>query len=122
VSEFVEHVLGVLEHCGSIRAKRMFGGHGLYRDDLMFGLITDDVLYLKTDVESVALFEDRSLSPFVYIKKGEPTRTSYYMAPEEVFEDPEEAEKWLRIACDAASRFRNRPGGRRRRRKAARDT
>ena len=120
MSEFVEHVLEVLEHCGPIRAKRMFGGHGLYRDDLMFGLITDDVLYLKTDGESVALFEDRRLSPFVYVKKGEPTKTSYYMAPEEMFEDPEAAEEWLRIACDAASRFRNRPGGRRRRRKSAR--
>jgi DNA transformation protein len=119
VSEFVEHVLEVLEHCGTIRAKRMFGGHGLYRDDLMFGLITDDVLYLKTDHESVALFEDRGLSPFVYIRKGKPTKTSYYMAPEEMFEDPEAAGEWLRIACGAASRFGNRPRGRRRRRKSA---
>ena len=119
MSEFVEHVLEVLEHCGPIRAKRMFGGHGLYRDDLMFGLIMDDVLYLKSDGESAALFDDRGLSPFVYIRKGEPTKTSYYMAPEEIFEDPEAAEEWLRIACDAASRFRNRPRLRRTRRKSA---
>jgi DNA transformation protein len=115
VSEFLEYVLEVLEHGGSIRAKRMFGGYGLYRDDLMFGLVTGDVLYLKTDGESVGFFAERGLAPFVYVKKGEPTRTSYYTAPEEVFDDPEAAKKWLRIACDAAMRFRSRPGRRGRR-------
>lgn len=108
MSELVEHVRETFEHCGAIRAKRMFGAYGLYRDDLMFGLVADDVLYLKTDSESVGLFEERGLSPFVYEKKGEPTKTSYYMAPEEVFGDPDAAGEWLRIACDAATRFRNR--------------
>ena len=113
MSEFVEHVLELLEPCGPVRAKRMFGGYGIYRGDLMFGLISDDVLYLKTDAESVGLFEKRGLAPFVYVRKGEPTRTSYYAAPEDLFEDPAAAEEWLRIACDAAARFRSRPGRRR---------
>lgn len=116
MSEFVEHVLEVLEPYGTIRARRMFGGYGIYRDDMIFGLIVDDVLYLKTDDESVGLFQERELGPFVYVKKGEATKTSYFMAPEEMFEDPEAAEEWLHIACDAASRFRNRPGRRRRKR------
>ena len=117
MNEFVEHVLEMLEHCGPIRARRMFGGYGLYCDDMIFGLVSGDVLYLKTDAESVGQFEKRGLAPFVYVKKGEPTKTSYYTAPEEVFEDPEAAEEWFRIACDAAARFRNRPArGRRRKR------
>lgn len=86
----------------------MFGGYGLYRDDLIFGLIAGDILYLKADAESVSRFERRGLVPFVYVKQGEPTKTSYYAAPEEVFEDPDAAEDWVRAACDAASRFRNR--------------
>lgn len=112
MSEFVEHVLELLEPCGPVRAKRMFGGYGIYHGDLMFGLVSDDVLYLKTDAESVGLFEERGLAPFVYVRKGEPTRTSYYAAPEDLFEDPAAAEEWLRIACDAAARFRSRPGRR----------
>ena len=119
MSEFVEHVLELLEPCGPVRAKRMFGGYGIYRGDLMFGLVSDEVLYLKTDAASVGLFEERGLAPFVYVKKGEPTRTSYYAAPEEFFEDPGIAEEWLRIACDAAARFRSR-SGKRGRRKAGR--
>lgn len=114
MNEFVEHVLEMLEGAGDIRAKRMFGGYGIYRDDLIFGLVVDDVLYLKTDEQSVGLFAERGQSPFVYVKKGEPTKTSYYSAPEEMFDDPEDAERWLRIACDAAIRFRNRPARRRR--------
>ena len=63
MSEFVEHILEVLEPCGTIRAKRMFGGYGLYRDELFFGLVADDVLYLKTDDQSVAIFLDRRIDP-----------------------------------------------------------
>ncbi|HET6629374.1 MAG TPA: TfoX/Sxy family protein [Woeseiaceae bacterium] len=109
MNEFVEHVLEMLEHCGTIRARRMFGGYGLYCDDLIFGLISGDVLYLKTDAESVGLFEERGLAAFVYVKKGEPTKTSYYSAPEEFFEDPEAAAEWLRIACDASRRRIRKP-------------
>jgi DNA transformation protein len=119
MTEFVEHVLEMLEHCGAIRAMRMFGGYGLYRDDLMFALVADDVLYFKTDGESRGLFEERGLSPFVYVRKGERTKTSYYTAPEEVFDGPEVAETWVRVACEAALRFRNRPGKRRRRKHTA---
>ena len=31
----------------SVEAKRMFGGHGIYRDGGMFALVYDDVVYLK---------------------------------------------------------------------------
>jgi DNA transformation protein len=115
VNEFVEHVLEMLEPAGNVRAKRMFGGYGIYRDDLIFGLVAGDVLYLKTDEQSVGLFRERGIAPFVYVKQGEPTQTSYYAAPEEMLDDPEEAARWLAIACEAALRFRNRPKKRRRR-------
>jgi TfoX/Sxy family transcriptional regulator of competence genes len=34
----------------------------------MFGLIADDVLYLKTDAESIALFTEGGLRPFEYTR------------------------------------------------------
>lgn len=37
---------------GEIRSRRMFGGHGIYRDDLMFAIVADDVLYLKAEDKS----------------------------------------------------------------------
>ena len=48
-SDFVEHLLELLAGFGTTQARRMFGGVGIFRDDLMFGLVSGDVLYLKAD-------------------------------------------------------------------------
>ena len=107
MSEYVEYVKEVLEHFGAIRVRRMFGGYGVYHKDLMFGLIADDVLYLKADDESMKLFNDKGLAQFEYLKNGKPTKMSYFMAPEEIFDDTEIAKVWTSLAYDAALRSRN---------------
>ena len=104
MSEFVDYLHEVLEPFGPITAKRMFGGFGVYHDGVMFGLIADDVLYLKVDKENVAEFEALGLEPFVYVKNERPMQMSYRQAPEEIFEDPDEAQKWAASAFAAALR------------------
>ena len=42
----------------------MFGGHGLYLDGTIVGIVVDDVLYLKTDDETRRAFVERGLRPF----------------------------------------------------------
>lgn len=106
MSEYVEFVRELLEPFGEVRARRMFGGYGLYHQDLMFGLIADDALYLKADQQSAHWFRERGLGPFEYMKKGKPTRLSYYAAPDEMFDDPDEAVRWATRAFDAARRQR----------------
>ena len=105
-SEFVESLNEVFEQFGPVRAKRMFGGYGLYHDDLMFGLVADDVLYLKADEETAALFAGRGLTPFEYEKQGKVQKMSYYLAPDEIFDDPESAREWAVRAFEAALRGR----------------
>ena len=51
-SEFVEYVIGSLAMLGPVRAKSMFGGWGIFCDDLMFGLVADDELSLKVDTQN----------------------------------------------------------------------
>lgn len=82
----------------------MFGGYGVYRDDLMFALVADDVLYLKADKRSVEGFESKGLGRFEYEKKGKTVALSYYEAPEEIYDNPEDAKLWARRAYDAALR------------------
>lgn len=106
MSEYVEFVREILEPFGEVRARRMFGGYGLYHQDLMFALIADDALYLKTDEQSVRWFRDRGLAPFEYVKQGKPMKLSYFAAPEEMFDDPDEAVRWAKRAFDAAMRRR----------------
>lgn len=56
MSDFVEFVKETFEPCGENRSRRRFGGHGIYRDDLMFEIVADDVLYLKADDKSEVAF------------------------------------------------------------------
>lgn len=105
-SEFTEHLVEIFKVFGVVRARRMFGGVGLFHQDLMIGLVADDVLYLKADKESAATFTDRGLTPFEYVKNGKSMNMSYYLAPEEIFDEPEAAERWASLAYDAALRSR----------------
>jgi DNA transformation protein len=47
-SEFVEYLLELLEPFGGVKVRAMFGGFGIFRRDLMFGLVADDTLYLTS--------------------------------------------------------------------------
>ena len=69
-SDLVDHCLELLAPLGAVRARRMFGGHGLYCDDLFFALIASDRLYLKADAQSQPAFEGAGCEPFVYEARG----------------------------------------------------
>jgi DNA transformation protein len=102
--EFVSYVVELMQSVGSVHAKGMFGGHGIYLEGLMFGLVADSVLYLKADKETENEFKERGLEAFTYNKKGKEYRMSYYQAPEEALEDGEEMSFWVSKAYGAALR------------------
>lgn len=104
MSEFVEYLHEVFESFGPIRSRKMFGGHGIYHNDLMFGLVADDELYLKTDKDNVHQFEELGLPAFEFHSDKKIIKMSYYAAPEEIFDDPDQARLWAEIAFDAALR------------------
>jgi len=105
-SEFLDYLLEQLGPLEGLRWRFMFGGVGLFRDELMFGIVVDDALYLKTDEMTRAAFEAQGLEPFRYRREGQEIALSYYQAPAEALEDPEELQAWVRQACDAALRSR----------------
>ncbi len=90
---------------GAFRVRKMFGGAGLYCDDLFFALLDDGAIYFKTDDETRKAFERRGLSPFTFeMKDGSSASMSYYSAPEEIFDDEDELRQWTTLALDAARR------------------
>lgn len=103
-SEFVGFVVESLQPLGPVAARRMFGGHGIFMDGLMFGLIADDQLYLKVDDGNRAAYAARRLQPFTFTSKGRLVETSYREAPSEGFDDPEILCDWGREAFAAALR------------------
>ena len=62
--EFVDYVIEQLSGWGEVSARKMFGGAGLYREGVMFGLIADDVAYLKADDSNRKDFVRAGASPF----------------------------------------------------------
>ncbi len=104
MNEFVEYLHEVFELFGPISVRKMFGGYGIYRDGLMFGLVTDDTLYLKADAENASHFEQAGLGRFEYARGGRVMKISYYQAPEGILEDREDAATWARRSFEAALR------------------
>lgn len=106
---FATHIVDLLAEFGPCAAKRMFGGHGIFHQDLMFGLIADGEFYLKADDETRDLFLDEGSEAFTYYKQDKPVQLSYYLAPDAFFEDPQATLHWARLAFDCALRASRRP-------------
>lgn len=71
----------------------------------MFGLVAADVLYLKVDSETRAVFEAESLEPFGYqSSRARRIVLPYRRAPESALDDPEEFKAWAERAIGAAKR------------------
>lgn len=104
--EFADFIVELLEPLGRIKARRMFGGFGLYLDGLMFALIADDTLYLKADADNRAAFAARAMPPFQYARQGKTVALSYHAAPPEALEEPDDLLALARLAFAAALRSR----------------
>lgn len=94
----------------------MFGGHGLYSGEAMFGLEAYGELYLKTDEINRSEFESIGAKPFVYENKsGKKTVMSYYAPPPEFLEDREKLSRLLESSFSAAMRaFEKKRGAKKR--------
>ena len=101
-NEYVAHLLELLKPFGEVTAKSMFGGFGLYRDGLFFGLVAEQQVYFKVDDVNRPDFAALGLEPFRYGPK--PIVMSYHMPPLEALDDSAELVKWARLGFEAAQR------------------
>jgi DNA transformation protein len=101
---------------GAARAKRMFGGHGLYIDELFVAIVVGEQLYLKVDARTRPAFEGAGSRPFSYEAKGRRQSMSYWSAPAAALESAAQMQPWARLALEAALRARaSKPASTRRR-------
>lgn len=100
--EFVAYLLELMQSMGPVSARGMFGGHGLFLDKRMFGLVADSVLYLKANPQTIPDFQARGLPAFSYEKNGKAYKMAYYQAPEDALEDAQAMQKWARQAYEVA--------------------
>lgn len=102
--DFLDYVMELLGPFGTVGARRMFGGHGVFLDGLMFAIVSADTLYLKADEMSRAEFELAGCEVFGYARKGKRAALSFYRAPADAMESPELMLPWARTAYAAALR------------------
>lgn len=105
-SEFLALVTEQLAGLGTITARRMFGGQGLYCDGLFIAIISGEKLYFKVDAQTQPEFEARGLPRLGYRARGKTVQLMYYEAPAEVFDEAQAMRDWSRLALAAAVRAR----------------
>lgn len=97
--DFTQYVLDQLAGWGHVQTKRMFGGVALYQDELAFGMISKDVVFLKVDESNrgkYVLEDSCPLKPF----ENNAVVLSFYNVPPDVFEDSEEFVKWAKESLE----------------------
>lgn len=104
---FASYCAELLSGLGAVRVKRMFGGHGIYVDDVFIAIVVGETLYLKADAQTLPRFEAEGCAPFTYAAKGKrQVSLGYRAAPAEAMDSPALMRPWARLALDAALRAR----------------
>lgn len=104
--QLVAHAVELLAPAGAVRVRAMFGGHGLYVDDLFVAIVAFERLYLKADAATRERFAAAGCAPFVYETAGGSVSLGYFTAPDDAMESPALMQPWIRLAIEAAVRAR----------------
>jgi DNA transformation protein and related proteins len=97
-SDYLQFILEQLHGLGQVHARRMFGAAGLYCDEIFFGIISDDTLYLRVDEASRPDYTARGMQPFRPYADRPDVSMTYFEVPADVLEDPAELLTWSRRA------------------------
>lgn len=104
---FHDFVRELFEGLGGVQIKRMFGGAGVYADGVMFALLADETIHLKTDEALQEQLREEGSGPFLWRpesgpRAGETVAMSYWRLPDAALDDPELAVSWARKALAVA--------------------
>lgn len=108
-SDFADEAVERLQRVVSgLRARRMFGGVGLYSGELFFGIVAFDRLWFKVDDSNRADYENRGMGPFKPFP-DRPTAMSYFEIPTDLLDDAEELRVWAMRSVAIARRAKKLP-------------
>jgi DNA transformation protein len=110
-SGFGEFLCEQLAPLGRVTMRRMFGKTGVFCNGLMFGMVTDDTLYVRVDDQNRDVFKEaQSTPPLNYEKKGATIDLSFWRVPERLLDEPDEARRCARAALARRSGRAKRKG------------
>lgn len=101
---FHDFVADLFEPMGEVSIRRMFGGAGVFTQGVMFALLAEDVIYLKTDCQLRSALEVEGGQAFVWERPSDGKRMEmgYVSLPSAAMDDAEDASAWGRQALSVA--------------------
>lgn len=97
---FKDFVLDQLADVEDVVARKMFGGFGLYSEGKFFGIISDGVLYFKTDATTKGRYVDAGMDCFR--PSEEQILKNYFEVPADVLDSAVELSGWAQEAIHIA--------------------
>ena len=101
---FKAFILDQLRTLPDVRARAMFGAHGLYRGETFFGILDEGRLFFKTDAQSQKAYAAQGMKPFTYKAKGKTVTLSFHEVPPDVLENALELVTWAQRAAKIATK------------------
>ncbi|MGE5215488.1 MAG: TfoX/Sxy family protein [Chloroflexota bacterium] len=101
---FKDFVPDQLKDLDGVEARQMFGGFGLYRDEVFFAIVHQGRFYFKINDVTVGEYRKRRMKPFR--PKLRQAIKSYYQVPAEIIEDCDRLHGWAikAIGCQTSKR------------------
>ena len=95
-------VVDLFADFAGFRSRAMFGGFGLYLNDIFFAVVADGRLYLKVSDETRPDYEADGMGPFH--PDGHSAMRGYYEVPPRVAADPVLFREWVfrAVSCQTS--------------------
>ena len=94
-----------MEPVGRVSLRKMMGGATLYLDGVIFAILVDDGIWLKSDAVADSLWDGEGCEKFsVTFRDGKVDTMNYRRAPLDVYDDPEAMRRWAAPAVEAGLR------------------
>lgn len=90
----------LMSEIDGISARAMFGGFGMYKDGIIFGLIVENQLYFKVDETTMEKYKKLGGKPFEYEMRGKVSAMPYWLVPETILDNVEELRMWVEEAAE----------------------
>ena len=100
--ELAQAIADRLVAMGPVRARAMFSGHGLFLDDVMFGLIVRGTLYFKVGETNRGDYDEARSKPFSYVRGTRRIAMSYMTVPDAALGDGAVLAAWGERALTVA--------------------
>lgn len=121
-----DYIVDQLRDWAPVAVRRLFGGWGIYRGPVMFGLIARDAIYFRVDAANKPDYEAAATTPFVHTARkragakasqarpftytmpsGKTIEMAYYEVPADILENVEELRQWAAKAETGAMRAKS---------------